>query len=64
MREDDPSIALTWFTKSIDRLVARDRIERARKLHMKSLTNGNIDVESALSVAGQANGGHQRNVRW
>jgi hypothetical protein len=46
MREDDSRRTLKWLTESIDRLLARDRMEWARKLQRKSLTSGAIDSDS------------------
>ena len=46
--------ALAWLTESIDRLLARGRMEWARKLHRKSLTRGAIDADS---TPGQSGGG-------
>ena len=45
------------LTESIDRRLARDRMEWARKLQRKSLTNGAIDVDSTLGPSGGGNGG-------
>ena len=47
MREDDSRRNLKWLTAGIDRLLARDRMEWARKLQMKSLMSGAIDSDSA-----------------
>ena len=53
MREDDPRITLKWLTESIDRLLARGRMEWARKLQMKSLTSGAIDSDAAPGTLGK-----------
>ncbi|MFM7989970.1 MAG: hypothetical protein ACKPKO_62715, partial [Candidatus Fonsibacter sp.] len=50
MREDDTRRNLKWLTESIDSLLARDRMEWARKLQRKLLTSGAIDADSAPSM--------------
>jgi len=57
MREDDSRSTLKWLTESIDRLLARDRMEWARKLQRKSLTSGAIDSDAAPGAPGEGKGG-------
>ena len=57
MREDDERRTLKWLTESIDRLLARDRMEWARKLQRKSLTSGAIDSDVAPGALGKGTGG-------
>ena len=45
MREDDDRRCLKWLTESIGRLLARDRLEWARKLQRKSLTSGAVNAD-------------------
>ena len=56
MREDDPRRTLKWLTESIDRLLARDRMEWARKLQRKSLTSGAIDSDAVPGAPGKGKG--------
>ena len=51
-REDDTRRNLMWLTENIDRSLARDRMEWARKLQRKSLTSVAIDSDSAPSAPG------------
>ena len=60
MREDDDKRTLKWLTESIDRLLARERMEWARKLQKKSLTSGAIDVDSAPGHSGKGKGGGKK----
>ena len=53
MREDDSRRNLKWLSESIDRLLARDRMEWARKLQRKSLTSGAIDSDAAPGALGK-----------
>ena len=53
MREDDNRRNLKWLAESIDRLLARDRMEWARKLQRKSLTSGAIDSDAAPGALGK-----------
>ena len=57
MREDDDRRFLKCLTESIDRLLARDRMEWARKLQRKTLTSGAIDVDSTPGPTGGGTGG-------
>ena len=57
MREDDSRRTLKWLTESIDRLLARDRMEWARKLRRKLLTSGAIDSDVVPGAPGKGKGG-------
>ena len=60
MREDDDRRTLKWPTESTDRLLARERMESARKLHKKSLTSGAIDADSVPGQSGKGKGGGKK----
>ena len=60
MREDDERRTLAWLTESIDRRLARERMEWARKLQSKSLTSGAIDADSAAGHSGKGKGGGKK----
>ena len=53
MREDDDRRAFKWLVESIYRLLARGRMEWARKLQKKSLTSGAIDADSVPGQSGE-----------
>ena len=53
MREEDDRRALQWLTESIERFLARRRMEWARKLQKKSLRNGAIDTDSTPGQSGK-----------
>ena len=48
---------MKWLAESIDRLLARDRMERARKRQRKSLTSGAIDSDVVPGAPGKGKGG-------
>ena len=57
MREDDTRRTLKWLTESINRLLARYRMEWARQLQRKTFTSGAIDADSAPGQSGGGKGG-------
>ena len=56
MREYDVRRTLKWLTESIGRLLARGRMEWARKLQRKSLTSGAIDSDAVPRCSRQRKG--------
>ena len=63
MREDDSRRTLKWLTEGIDRLLARDRMEWARKLQRMSLTSGAIDADSVPGASSKGKGGKGKTER-
>ena len=61
-REDEERRNLTWLTDSIDRMLARDRMEWARKLQRKTLTSGAIDADSVPGVTKGGKGQRTRHI--
>ena len=57
MREDAERRNLKWLTESIDRRLARERMDSARQLQRKSLTSGAIDADSTPRQPGGGKGG-------
>ncbi len=62
-REDDERRTLKWLTESIERLLARDRMEWARRLQRKSLTSGAIDSDVVPGAPGQEKAAKVRKAR-